>query len=517
MTLKATQEQEAIVDLASRGASFKITAFAGAAKTTSLVMVSKAVEHQSLYLAYNKRMADEAKMKFPEWVEVRTVHSLAYGFSGTRIAHKLKRPVGHYVNVAGTPSEIGRYFGIKTIRLADDKKITSVALGQVVRDTVNAFENSSDDFLTEKHIVYGQLTKWIKARKISIQEVGRLTLKHAQDLWKLRSDPNSNVLATHDTYLKMYQLSKPDLSEYRTIYLDEAQDSNNCVLDIVLNQPSQLIIVGDSLQSIYQWRGSIDALEKVNLPEKKLTKSFRFGQIVADIAKTIIAPSKVVEIEGFDQCDTKIIMSQSKMPFPYTKIFRTNTELLIEAIEKLDKGLSVYIEVDTTDLVRSIESCVALKEDRKKDVKHDMFIGCDTWSDAILECKTDLKMKQIVEMVVTNAHIRVLSLLATYRKPDVYDVLFITAHKSKGLEWDNVVIADDYPSVFYDGEYDLEDQERNLQYVANTRARKHLCFGSSVGDIYLHKISKWEIPQSVIDIFEKDEYGNDTTSLGQGL
>lgn len=514
MTLKATQEQEAVVDLASRGASFKITAFAGAAKTTSLVMVSEAVEHQSLYLAYNKRMADEAKMKFPQWVEVRTVHSLAYGFFGTRIAHKLKRPVGHYVNVAGTPSEIGRYFGIKTIRLPDDKKITSVALGQVVRDTVNAFENSSDNNLTEKHIVYGQLTKWIKARKITSQEVGRLTLKHAQDLWKLRSDPNSNVLATHDTYLKMYQLSKPDLSEYRTIYLDEAQDSNNCVLDLVINQKSQLIVVGDSLQSIYQWRGSIDALEKVNLPERKLTKSFRFGQIVADIAKTIIAPTMVVEIEGFDQCGTELVMSQSAMPYPYTKIFRTNSALLVEAIDKLDKGLSVYIEVDTTDLVRSIESCVALKEERKKDVKHDMFIGCDTWSDAILECKTNLKMKQIVEMVVTNTHVRVLDLLSTYTKPEVYDVLFITAHKSKGLEWDNVVIADDYPPAFNEGEYDLEDQERNLQYVANTRARKNLCFGSSVGDIYLHKIEKWEIPQSVVNIFEKDENGDDTTSLG---
>lgn len=65
------------------------------------------------------------------------------------------------------------------------------------------------------------------------------------------------------------------------------------------------------------------------------------------------------------------------------------------------------------------------------------------------------------------------------------DVILTTAHKSKGREWDIVLLADDFPSVYNDkGEFvGLDDQERNLVYVAATRAKEVLCYNSTVAEM----------------------------------
>jgi len=56
-------------------------------------------------------------------------------------------------------------------------------------------------------------------------------------------------------------------------------------------------------------------------------------------------------------------------------------------------------------------------------------------------------------------------------------VVFSTAHKAKGREWNAVVLWSDFPNWWVpprDGEGEEEIEEENLLYVAMTRARKHL-------------------------------------------
>uniref|UniRef100_UPI0013D42A21 UvrD-helicase domain-containing protein n=1 Tax=Klebsiella pneumoniae TaxID=573 RepID=UPI0013D42A21 len=65
---------------------------------------------------------------------------------------------------------------------------------------------------------------------------------------------------THDGYLKLFQLSKPDLSkQFGLIMVDEWQDTNEVTMDIVLEQDARLILVGDRHQSIYGFRGATNA------------------------------------------------------------------------------------------------------------------------------------------------------------------------------------------------------------------------------------------------------------------
>lgn len=53
------------------------------------------------------------------------------------------------------------------------------------------------------------------------------------------------------------------------------------------------------------------------------------------------------------------------------------------------------------------------------------------------------------------------------------DILLTTAHKSKGKEWDNVIVADDFDIERIFGEV-IYQQDINLLYVACTRAIKKL-------------------------------------------
>ncbi|PKS77787.1 UvrD-helicase domain-containing protein, partial [Klebsiella pneumoniae] len=92
----------------------------------------------------------------------------------------------------------------------------------------------------------------------------------------------------HDGYLKLYQLSHPNLSlRYQVILFDEAQDANPVTSDIVIRQRSRTILVGDVHQQIYLFRGANDAMNNPrfsNADQLYLTHSFRFGPNVAMVA-----------------------------------------------------------------------------------------------------------------------------------------------------------------------------------------------------------------------------------------
>jgi superfamily I DNA/RNA helicase len=75
--------------------------------------------------------------------------------------------------------------------------------------------------------------------------------------------------------------------------------------------------------------------------------------------------------------------------------------------------------------------------------------------------------------------------------PDFDGIFFSTAHKSKGLEFDQVWLADDFMRFFEDGrELSVEEVEQadvNLLYVALTRARHAVRLCQSFEDWLVHR------------------------------
>lgn len=484
-----TQEQTQIVKAARTGKNLRIQAYAGTGKTSTLVMVANEVLKPSLYLAFNKAMAEEAKTKFPSWVEVRTTHSLAYSHIGHYYQHKLSRPRGRYVNVGGTGSEIGKLFKIKDLELSETSKISSAAIGLCIKETVNRFEYSSSRAIGLDHIPQ-HLINDFKKRKGFVESTFKPTiLIYAKKLWNLRKDVKSDILCTHDTYMKLFQLSKPKLSGYDVIYLDEAQDSNACLLDIFLYQKdAQKICVGDGLQAIYQWRGSVNAMDRLDFQQLCLTQSFRFGEEVGRVATEVLRDRHTGKhnhnVKGLPSIKS-VVGNDSDFLLEdecYTLLCRTNAYLLSEAVAMLNKGKCINIEADMKDFVKLLNSAVALFTDKIKDIKHESIIPFTTWFEMEEEAKSNNELGRIAKIVKDGEALRYIAALEKHYNTTTPDVILTTAHKSKGREWDTVVLAEDFPSPYDkdDKFIGLEDPERNLLYMACTRAKHKLIYNNSV-------------------------------------
>ena len=433
-----TQEQLDIIALAKTKKSLVVKAFAGCTKTTTIEMVAKELDNRALYLAFNKGIAEEAVKKMPS-VTCKTVHSLAYAAIMTK---EYKNKLQGWFQLSDLES---------VSHLNDAGNIT-------VLEAVTTFCNSSKGF-----------NSFIKDSPLSAEEVDVII-----SYWGRVVKESSPFKMTHDVYLKLYQLSKPVLG-FQTLYLDEAQDSNPVTLDIVLSQAKygcQVIIVGDSYQAIYGWRGAVDALEKVDFQQAYLSKSFRFTQQIADIA------TKVTYLLG----NTKPIQGEAKLGIckSHATIVRNNTTLLEELITLSGYGLRVKVIADMGSLWSKLYHIASILSDQTPKYPDKELSQFKTKEQLFLASETNTEIAKLLNCrrILCNQgsmHSSIQKLKKSIVKSGE-DMVLATAHKSKGLEWDEVTLAEDLVALPHDFSGELKDylqidQAGELVYVAITRAR----------------------------------------------
>lgn len=489
---KPTGEQQAIIDAAVAGENLVVDARAGSGKTSTLQMMAERVKKRTLYLAYNRAAADDARGKFPGHVSVMTTHSLAYRSEGHALRHKLSRPSGEYVNVRGTGREIAMHFLLDPVKVGD-RRFTSTSVGYAALSTVRNFENSADEEVGRRHVSVRELVmRGVDWRNVDLAAWDEVVLDAAQRLWAERIDPNNDCLAEHDTYLKLFQLSKPKLG-YDLVMLDEAQDTNECVLDIVLNQESdsQIVLVGDEYQMIYGWRGALNAMALMPWRHLELTRSFRFGPELADFARKLVLDDStlrpLMKLEGNEGVTTKVHNEPASF-FATTYIYRTNAALLLAALPLIEAGKAVSMSVDARQFQRKLDSVVALFEGNMRGVTHPDLRLFEDWGEFYQDAELqNPEHKHMAKVVENGMAPRVMGLLRSYKAPRRAEAVFTTAHKSKGLEWDNVVLGDDFQSVAKDEKTGVwrhvSDGERNLLYVAATRAKENLVINDAARDV----------------------------------
>jgi hypothetical protein len=475
-----TAEQETAKHDVLGGEHTKISAYAGASKTTSLIFISEALKGEiGKYLSFNTEIAKQAATEFPGWVECRTTHSLAFQAIGKTWVNAGREIPGPRSKVRRLRThEIASIIGVKDGYRGENAKLSRNGITYLAMQTVTKFCYSADEEIGFQHVPYDR--QWLTWSDQERNEVKALATHFAQIVWAdIMNMQGGKLNYSHDYYLKQYQLSHPTIN-VDFLMIDEGQDTNPAVLDIFVNQGThaQLIMVGDTYQQIYAWRGAIDAMDAFDSENVcYLTKSFRFGEAVANEANkwlTLLnAPHPLV---GFEKIDSEVC----ELTEPYAVLCRTNAQVIAETLHYQEAGRKVYVQGGTRDIKDLAEAAQQLM--RGQPVEHAELIGFENWDEVVDYAASDETAKDLrifVKLVDQYGVEKILALANTTVSKEQYgDMVVSTAHKAKGREYESVQIAPDFAEPMADEQTGeaakLNDAEMKLAYVAVTRAKLRL-------------------------------------------
>lgn len=479
--------QAAIFEFAKNGqGNCLIEACAGGSKTTVLVELSKLIpqNESSIFLAFNKHIADHLSTRIPPTVQAKTFHGLCYGALANYYGGQLK--VDKQKN----------YKILKSI-LKDDgfklyeqgaSKLSSLAknhgVGILLPDTEKTWFN-----LIEHHGIgekeYPGLTE-----KDYI-ELSRILFKKSLEAHEESID--------FDDMIYLCLLYPVEFKQYKWILVDESQDVSSCQIEIIkkiVSANSRIWFSGDKNQSIYGFRGadvnSMDNLSKhFNCTELPLSISYRCPKSVVRLAQKLVpsieyrdnAPEGIVDwVRNFD----------ARIFRPDDMILCRNTKPLVQLAYNLisdnvgchilgkDIGNSLIkiiekVKVETTkELIPKLQKSFDRLVDKniKNNVKSSLAednLACAIFLAKRLDGKPVKDLASMIYKLFDDSRTGILTLS--------------TVHKAKGLEFDRVFILDKkryMPSKQAVLPHQIQ-QEKNIEYVAITRAKKELYFISSAG------------------------------------
>ena len=441
-----TPEQAAVV--ASQARLLAVDAFAGSGKTKTLVEYARARPRQRiLYIAFNKSVATEARERFPDHVDCRTTHSLAYAAVGKTYQRKLG-------NVQ--PFEVARLLNCSTRH------------AKIVIDTIQAWLSSTSAEIGADHVD--------RANCDDLDDIAGV-VDDALKVWAQMRDPETQLRMSHDGYLKLWALQSPRLA-YDIILLDEAQDTNPVTLGVVLAQKrSTLVLVGDRHQGIYGFRKAMNAMEAVDADERiALTQSFRFGQSIADVATALLRAFKSEAHPVLGRSDLSVSWRIDESAH-HVRLGRTNAGLFGSAarvvLDDGDRRLHFVGGFDSYPFGKVLDAYHLWSNQaaRIKDAGIARFANFADFAKYGEEA-SDAEVKALVR-VVNEYRQQVPQIYNAMKAAEVADegrahLTLTTAHRAKGLEWDQVYLADDF--IELPPKDDFDPEEVNLLYVAVTRA-----------------------------------------------
>lgn len=458
-----TDEQRQALEKFRTCKPLKIKAFAGAGKTTTLTLLARSRSTRGVYLAFNKSIADEAKEKFPRTVDCRTTHSIAWRTVQPRYSFSSGKMSGRI-----SPRQLAEELNLKDLRFQGPPpfRLTDVQQAHLIRGTLRSFCQSADVNLSIEHVPeYGRL---LGMPDEIIKIIKAYALKEAVNLWKRMTNHRDKIPLGHDGYLKLWALGQPRF-DADFVMLDEAQDTNPVVLGVMNDQSAQCVFVGDRHQQIYEWRGAINAMEKIAGEEAYLTQSFRFGPAIANAATQVLRTlGETRDVRG-NPAVRSAIGAFSGLG---TILARTNATVLAEVLDALNEQKKPHVIGGIEELRRLLGDVFDLKKGQFGSTPE--FFGFDNWDQVVAFSETEEgeDLKTFVQIVEKYGERRLWAALANAENDEeAANVIVSTAHKAKGREWDNVRLAPDFMSSRLVKGSPNAAAEVRLFYVAMTRAK----------------------------------------------
>lgn len=492
--MQPSSNQQVVYDTwTNTDSNILIQAVAGSGKTTTLMGVLERSQYRTLFLAFNKTIQEEIQSRIEakgfQHAKAMTLHSL--GLLSIRNHYGSKNVV---INNS------------KSWQLMKDlEKFNKRLFGSLIWEerakismTIMEMNDMSRTFLTND----------MKELFGFMKQMDKFYFEHPnlEQLWndflQLREQTYTGKKVEIDFADMIYLVVKENIMiAVQPYYLavDEAQDLNlaqHAFVDLLINQGDvhKWIAIGDRRQSIYGFSGaygsSFDLFsEKENVIELPLDVCYRCPSLIIDEANKVYnVMTGFKEEEGI----VEDIVNDISAIQPGSMVICRNSNPLIDLyFQLLGMGAKVFLKGD--DILSSITrflkpySYKTVPEAKKKIVaeldrlkKIEKKTDDERFKLYRLEQNYSNFLLLITHLVVGNDTIEVLlqSLNLMFSQINDEDAITLcTIHKAKGLEADVVYILNEFliPSKFAKSEMQLE-QEKNLKYVARTRAKKELYY-----------------------------------------
>jgi superfamily I DNA/RNA helicase len=485
-----------------------INAVAGSGKTTTLIESLKLIEHSKskLFLAFNKSIKEEIEVKLRKNnlpVDINTCHGFGYSM--------LLRSFENAPTIDNLKYRKLLRALVNKYQFENEYDISMYKYGRDMNKHIKKFD-----------IEWGSLQdrNEFQNRVLKIADLCRLFLYSKKNEVKLLCQKyNINPIGDEMVMaLALIELGNANLSvidytdmvylpnilnlgcdKYEYVFIDECQDLNTAQRELMLKTlgvGGRFIAVGDKNQAIYSFAGadseSFDKLIAIkNTVVLPLSECYRCGSDIISTIKYLVPQIEAHESTGVGIVNRNCELSEIK---DGDMVICRNTYPLVKlCLQYLKEGVKATILGGDIGkgLVKLVKDTNQVSMDMVFCKLYDDMEGLLTRLMSVHNCKKDQAMNKM-EYVNALERIQVIEAIFMNCGGDANDVinklnsifsdkkegiLLSTIHKSKGLECDRVFIIHNelIPSKYAEQKWEL-DQENNLRYVAQTRAKSYLGF-----------------------------------------
>ena len=473
-----------------------VTATAGSGKSHTLIESLKLLPHNKAILltAFNRSTVEELSHRAPSHITCSTLHSIGMKALMSHFRTNLR------LNEFKTFPFIEEVIKDK-IEFKDGDKKAIMAYKFAIRDVVNLARMTMCENTIEglSAVCLHYDINLLEEELIDVIKV----LKRL-DIYNRSLTRKYNFIDYIDMIYLPISNHKIKVPQFDFIAVDEAQDNNNCqhyFIQRLLAPKARTIYVGDFFQAIYAFMGSdVNSFQRLqerpNTISLKLSVSYRCSQDVVKIAQQICPEMEAygnnekgeVRFGTIDEIvEGDFVLSRNNRPlfYLYFKLLEQEKSVII-----LGKDIEVGLQVLISKIrKKTIDEGISYLQERLELLKEE------------LKAKGVNKVKEHSSYTSLYDKIRTIEIVS-YRYETMKEVSvaieemfkekdkcvkLASVHHSKGMENDRVFVIERFngqkmmPSPYAIMEWQ-KIQERNLLFVALTRAKKSLIFIQNIND-----------------------------------
>lgn len=489
-----SEYQTAIFDHIVHGTGNAVLdSYAGSGKTSTIIAAMKLVPNtkKCLFLAFNRSVAEELTKKLESHsnCSVKTVHGLGLSIIKKEFGDV---SVNDYKYISYLRNNFSTMCGIELTdkRDIDDYISRIIELLEFVRQNLSQSKREITDI----------------AQKYGITIIGdEVEVVHKLLKW---GKQNVNEVDYTDMVWLPTELSiNTKAFQYDYIFNDEAQDYSIAYVNLFrkcFKRATRFVSCGDMYQSINQFAGaSEDAFnqmcEAINTKVFKLPISYRCDRNIVLEARTIVKDLQYRENAGLglikhessikDIKGTDMVLSRTNAPLfkLYGKLINNkipcyikgqddNKDKLLSIINTYSYGDSLSKKFESDGLFPRLYDNMISERNRLVENGMDIF-DANTSSSVSAKYDTISTLLTIANDCGTKTEL--VNKIETIFNKDEDGVCLSTIHKAKGLEADcvHILCRSTMPQKSAKTQSEIQ-QERNLIYVAITRAKHKLCYVS---------------------------------------